>query len=81
MAYITTIEPEQADDRLAALYRRFANPDCTVDNVLKAHSVNPDALDAHCRLYVQAMHRPSPLTRVEREILAVTVSRINACHY
>jgi alkylhydroperoxidase family enzyme len=81
MAFIETIAPSDARGPLAALYRRFGNRDGTVDNVLRAHSLNPESLEAHCALYMQAMHRPSPLSRVEREIIAVTVSRLNECHY
>ena len=81
MAYIQTTDIDDADGKLAELYRKFANPDGSVDNVLKIHSVNPAALEAHCALYVQAMHKPSPLSRVEREMIAVAVSRLNECRY
>ena len=81
MAYIDTIDESGARGKLAELYKRFANPDGSVDEVLKVHSVNADALEAHCALYVQALHRPSPLSRVEREIIGVVVSRLNGCHY
>lgn len=81
MAHIETVPEGDAEGRLAELYRRFANPDGSVDQVLKVHSINPEALAAHCELYVQAMHRPSPLSRIEREVIAVAVSRINECHY
>jgi len=81
MAYISTIDPKQAEEPLAGLYRRFANPDGTVDNVLQVHSINPESLKAHCALYVQAMHRPSPVSRAEREMIGVVVSRLNGCDY
>lgn len=81
MAFIETIAPSDARGRLAELYQRFGNRDGTVDNVLRAHSLNAESLEAHGGLYVQAMHRPSPLSRIEREIIAVTVSRLNECHY
>jgi uncharacterized peroxidase-related enzyme len=73
-------EPD-ATGPLGALYKRFGNPDGTVDNVLKVHSLNPESLRAHCALYVQSMHRPGPLTRAEREMVGVTVSRLNGCEY
>lgn len=81
MAFIRTIEPAQASGQLAELYQRYANPDGSVDNVLKVHSVNPSALTAHLQLYIQAMHSASPLSRAEREMVAVAVSRLNNCHY
>lgn len=81
MAFIETVDPSDAGGPLTKLYKRFGNADGTVDNVLKAHSLNPESLEAHLALYIQAVHRPSPLSRVEREIIAVTVSRLNECHY
>lgn len=81
MAYIQTIPEPEAQGDLAALYKRFGSPDGTVDDVLKVHSLNPESLEAHCALYVQSMHRPGPVSRAEREVVGVTVSRINGCAY
>lgn len=81
MAFIQTIDENEAEGELARLYKRFANPDGSVDDILKLHALNPGSLDAHGALYVQAMHGPSPLSRAEREMIAVAVSRINQCHY
>lgn len=80
-AYIEMIDEADAAGGLAALYKRFGNPDGTVDNVLKVHSLNPESLNAHCALYVQSMHRPSPVSRAEREMVGVEVSRLNGCVY
>ena len=81
MSYIDTIPEAEATGELADLYKRFGNPDGTVDNVLKAHSLNPESLAAHCALYVQACHRPGPVSRAEREMVGVVVSRLNGCAY
>ncbi len=81
MAYIETVSEFDAEGQLAQLYRRFANADGSVDNVLKLHSLNPDALQAHAQLYIQAMHAESPLSHLDREIIAVGVSRLNGCQY
>lgn len=81
MAYIKTITESDAEGELAAMYRRYAKPDGTVDNVLKAHALNPDSLSAHLALYTQAVQGASPLTRAEREMIAVVVSRSNGCTY
>ncbi len=81
MAFIDIVQEADAEGELAALYRRYGNPDGTVDNVLKVHSLNPASLDAHCALYVQSMHKPSPVSRAEREMVGVTVSRLNGCAY
>lgn len=81
MSYIAIISETDATGELAELYRRTGNPDGTVDNVMKVHALNPASLRAHFDLYVQSMHKPSPLSRAEREMVAVTVSRINSCDY
>ncbi len=81
MPYIDTIDESNATGPLAALYKRTGNPDGTVDNVMKIHALNPDSLTAHFELYVQCMHKTSPLTRAEREMVAVVVSRLNGCRY
>ena len=81
MSYIEIINEQDASGQLAQLYARYGNTDGTVDNVLKVHSLNPESLEAHCALYIQSCHRPSPVSRVEREIIGVVVSRINACTY
>ena len=46
---------------------------------MKVHALNPDSLRTHFEMYVGAMHRPSPLSRAERELVAVVVSRLNGC--
>jgi alkylhydroperoxidase family enzyme len=50
-------------------------------NILASHSLKPDALAAHVRLYRTIMFGDSPLTRTEREAIAVAVSAANDCHY
>ncbi len=81
MAYIRSIHERDADGELADWYRRVGNPDGTVDNVMKIHSLNPDSLRTHFEMYIGAMHKRSPLSRAEREMVAVVVSRLNGCMY
>ncbi len=81
MAYIRTIPEAQATGELTEAYKRVGNPDGTVDNVMKVHSLNVDSLRTHFAMYTAAMHKPSPLSRAEREMVAVVVSRINGCAY
>jgi alkylhydroperoxidase family enzyme len=50
-------------------------------NILASHSLNPEAVAAHVRLYRTIMFGDSPLTRTEREAIAVAVSAVNDCHY
>jgi alkylhydroperoxidase family enzyme len=50
-------------------------------NILASHSLNEEALEAHLRLYRTIMFGDSPLSRVEREAIAVAVSAANDCFY
>lgn len=52
-----------------------------LDHVLACHSLNPKALQAHLSLYRTIMFGESPLSRSEREAIAVAVSAANDCHY
>jgi alkylhydroperoxidase family enzyme len=51
------------------------------DNIVQIHGVHPEVMRQHYELYVELMHRPGPLTRQQRETLAVRVSALNGCHY
>lgn len=81
MAYIRMIEREEAEGDLRQWYDRVGNPDGSVDEVMKVHSLNVDSLRTHFELYISACHKPSPLSRIEREIVASVVSRVNGCGY
>ena len=81
MPYIETINPDAAEGELAKLYARVGNPDGTVDEVMRVHSLSPGSLRVHFELYVEVMHRRSPLSRAERELVAVVASRLNGCRY
>jgi alkylhydroperoxidase family enzyme len=48
---------------------------------MRAQGVNPAVRDAHIALYEEAMERSSSLARVECEVIAVAVSRINGSDY
>lgn len=51
------------------------------DNILQIHGVHPAVMRQHYESYLELMHRPGPLTRQQRETLAVRVSAVNRCHY
>ena len=83
-AHIKTVASEDAArccPPLQELYNKYQNPDGSLDNILTIHSVNPPALEAHFELYSRTMRGDSPLTRVEREVVAVAVSIENKCRY
>jgi alkylhydroperoxidase family enzyme len=51
------------------------------DNILRIHGVHSRTMRQHYDLYKELMHRPSPLSRIQREMIAVVVSAENRCHY
>lgn len=50
-------------------------------NIVRIMTPNPAALRASMSLYGALMFGESPLTRAQRELLAVVVSRSNHCQY
>lgn len=52
-----------------------------VPNVLKAYAFDIAKLDSFAALYNDLMLGESGLSKLEREMIAVTVSAINHCHY
>jgi alkylhydroperoxidase family enzyme len=81
MAWIREILPEDAEGELAEVYGRVAEPDGAVDNILRIHGLHPKLLADHFELYITAMKKSSPLSRAQREMIAVVVSSLNECHY
>lgn len=81
MAFIKTVEENEADGSLAGIYDAARKRAGRVYNLLKIQSQNAAALQAMLDLYVATMRGESPLTRAQREMLAVVVSRANNCHY
>jgi alkylhydroperoxidase family enzyme len=81
VAYIKLVEPGDAEGPLKAQYDAAIARAGFVWNIVKTMSPNPPVLDASMRLYGTAMKGPSPLTRVQREMLAVVVSATNDCFY
>jgi alkylhydroperoxidase family enzyme len=81
MAFISYVPDERADGLLARLYAEYSDGDGALDNILRIHSLNPRSLQDHVRLYSHLMRGPSPLSRVQREMIAVTVSAENDCFY
>ena len=52
-----------------------------VDNIMAVHGLDAGSLQSHLRLYRQAMKGTATLRKVDREMIALTVSTINECHY
>jgi uncharacterized peroxidase-related enzyme len=75
------IEEGEATGALKAQHDAAVERAGKVFNIVKAMSLNPETLGASMDLYRAVMFGPSELSRAERELLAVVVSRANDCHY
>ncbi|MGC6488827.1 MAG: carboxymuconolactone decarboxylase family protein [Planctomycetota bacterium] len=81
MAYIRQVSDEEATGackrQLDAARQRAGR----VWNIVRAMTPNPDVLRASMQLYQAVMYGASDLSRRQRELLAVVVSRANGCTY
>jgi len=81
MAWIRTIPPDDAQGPLKREYEAAVRRAGKVFRILQVQSLNPAALHDGMRLYLTLMYGDSPLTRVERELIATVVSVANQCRY
>ena len=79
-AWIRIVHPDSADGELREVYRSMGALR-GISNILGVQSLHPAALSAHDELYRTVMFGPSPLSRAERESVAVVVSAANDCFY
>ncbi len=81
MSWIDEIDVGDADGKLQEMYAELVAQRGKVSNILKVHSLNPQALGDHLDLYMTLMFGKSGLSRPEREAVAVVVSAANDCAY
>ena len=81
MTWIRTIDEDEATGTVAKFYEGSMRSWGGVDNILKSVSLNPSALRALMTFYNGVMHGEGELTLGQKEMIAVTVSAINECHY
>ncbi len=81
MAYIKTIEIDEADGIVKQEYEKGIKRSGRVFNILKIMSQSPSALKESMGMYTTIMFGPSDLSRAQREMIAVVVSQTNGCHY
>lgn len=81
MAYIRTIEPEEAEGELKEVYDDLIRKRGKLAEIHKLQSLHPQSIVDHMDLYMTIMFASSPLKRAQREMMAVVVSRTNDCLY
>ena len=78
--WIERIGPEEAEGKLSEAYEQISRGQ-PMDHILEIHTLHPQSLLDHYALYRTSMFGRSPLSRVEREAIAVVVSASNDCFY
>jgi uncharacterized peroxidase-related enzyme len=81
MSFIDVIEPEEATGDLKEIYEELEKKRGKLARIHKIQSLNPDTIMTHMDLYMSIMFSKSPLSRAQREMMAVVVSAANECKY
>lgn len=81
MAWIATVPLEKAEGLLGRIYNSAVERAGRVFGILRVQSLNPTVLRSSAEMYRSIMFGESPLSRVQREMIAVVVSQANDCHY
>jgi alkylhydroperoxidase family enzyme len=81
MAWIKAVSVREATGLVRAEYDAAIARAGRVWQIVRIKSLNAPAMKHSLALYGALMHGPSPLSRAQREMLAVVVSRTNDCHY
>ena len=81
MSWIHVINEADSTGTLKNIYDEIQRKRGKISNIMKIHSLNPDAMERHMDLYLTLMFGSSDLSRKTRELIAVVVSVINRCDY
>ncbi|MEM7685356.1 MAG: carboxymuconolactone decarboxylase family protein [Paracoccaceae bacterium] len=81
-AWIRMIPDDEADPDLTEALAGARTPHGTVDNVLRVHSLRPNTMRGHMKLYKAALHdEANTLPIWLQEAIASYVSVLNSCDY
>jgi uncharacterized peroxidase-related enzyme len=81
MPHIEVVDKANAEGELQDIYDDIQNKRGKLANVHMIQSLHPQSIVAHMQLYMEIMFSKSPLSRAEREMIAVVVSATNGCSY
>lgn len=81
MTWIKTIDELDADEDLKNIYEILAKKRGKVANILKIQSLLPKTMLDHLNLYLHIMFNQSTISREDKELIAVVVSKLNNCSY
>ncbi len=81
MAWIRQISVEESTGFLKKQLDAAIKRAGRVWNIVQVMSLNPRSMDASMKLYGALMFGDSPLSRIQREMLATVVSKEQGCFY
>ena len=81
MAWIEQVSDDQAEGAVAEQFQQARARAGRVWNIVRIMSLNPEQLTASMSLYLEVMHGRSPLSRLQRELIATVVASELACEY
>lgn len=81
MAWIKTVDETEAEGNLHSIYAGLRKQMGGVPNILKVFSLQPETMRVTAMIFQTLMYGPGPLSRAQREMIALVVSAINHCHY
>ena len=82
MAWIQTVDETEATGIVKEEYDAAIARAGELYNIVRLFSARPKSMRAFVELYKTVMHdEDCPLTRMQREMIATVVSKVNECHY
>lgn len=81
MPHIHQVSDEEASGAVKRELDNAVKRAGRVWNIVRIMTPNAEVLRTSMSMYSALMHGESPLSRAQREMLAVVVSRANACVY
>ena len=81
MSFIQVIKESDAEGDLKIAYNNIIESRGKLSNIMRIHSLNPDAMLKHMELYKSIMFGKSKISRETKEMIAVVVSIANKCEY
>lgn len=81
MAHIDKVAPHEASGLLDRIFQARTKSAGRLWEIVAVQSLNPETLRESMRMYGQIMFGDSPLSRAQREMIAVVTSVANACEY
>ncbi len=82
MAWIRTVDEAEATGIVKEEYDAAIARAGQVYNIVRLLSVRPKSMRPFIELYIAIMFdEDSPLSRMQREMIATVVSKVNECHY